>query len=178
MTRRVFFLPLGIFMALLAVLALRLFLVERGAAPELVPSVLIGRPAPPLDLPLLAGGTLTNADLNGRVTLVNFFASWCEPCHGEHPLLMELKKSGLRMTGIVYKDKPAAARKWLKEWGDPYQALALDGDGRAGIDFGVSGVPESYLIDKDGIVRFKQTGPLTMDVLRQRLLPLVAELRK
>jgi DsbE subfamily thiol:disulfide oxidoreductase len=149
--------------------------------PQLIPSPMIDKPAPAFDLPPLKTDKpgLASADLQGKVTLVSFFASWCIPCRTEHPLLMDLAASGkLRVVGINYKDKPEDALAWLGKLGDPYAAIGADRDGRVGIDFGVYGVPESYLIDKQGRIRFKQTGPFTPEDISKKLLPMVAELSK
>jgi cytochrome c biogenesis protein CcmG/thiol:disulfide interchange protein DsbE len=149
--------------------------------PSLVPSVMIDKEVPPFDLPALAAGKpgLRSTDLKGRLTLINFFASWCVPCRAEHPLLLELAKDKrIRIDGIAWKNKPEDAAGFLADLGDPYALTAADQSGRTGIDFGVYGVPESYLIDKDGRIRYRQVGPFTEDDIRTKLLPLVAELSK
>jgi DsbE subfamily thiol:disulfide oxidoreductase len=154
---------------------------QRGDTPDLIPSAMIGKPAPSFDLPALKTDKtgLRSTDLPGRVTLVNFFASWCLPCRAEHPLLVELAGTGkLRLVGIAYKDKPDDTLAWLGKLGDPYQALAVDQSGRTAIDFGVYGVPESYLIDRAGVIRFRQVGPFSRDDIQGKLLPLVAELSR
>ena len=111
--------------------------------------------------------------------LVNFFASWCVPCRAEHPLLLRIAESEqVPLYGIAYKDKPADAARFLAQLGDPYRAVGLDESGRTSIDFGVYGVPESYLIDKQGRIRFRQVGPITPDVISGQLKPLIAELAK
>lgn len=180
MRRLLFLLPIFVFSALVGFLALRLVLIERGNTPDLVPSVMINQPAPAFNLPPLLADKpgLKSANLEGHVTIINFFASWCVPCRAEHPLLAALKGKGATLAGIAYKNKSADATAWLEEMGDPYDALAADADGRTAIDFGLYGVPETYLVDKKGIVRFKQIGPLTPEVIRDRLLPLLQELRK
>lgn len=148
--------------------------------PDIVPSALIDRPAPPFALDAVAGSGrpgLVRADLIGRVTLLSVFASWCLPCLAEHPLLMGLAEDRrLRLVGIAYKDAPAATTGWLARQGDPYSAIGADTDGRVAIDFGVYGVPESYLIDPKGIIRYKQVGPLTAEVIERDILPLAAKL--
>lgn len=174
-------LPVLIFVVLAGFFGYRLLLIDKGDAPNMIPSVMIDKPVPAFDLPPLSDAKpgLKVADLQGKVTLINFFASWCVPCRAEHPLLMELAKTGkVALVGINYKDKPEDATAWLNRLGDPYAALAADRDGRTGIDFGVYGVPESYLIDKNGRIRFKQTGPFTPEDITGKLLPLVAELNK
>jgi len=149
--------------------------------PSLVASVMIDKPAPDFNLPPLAIGSpgLKSADLKGHVTLVNFFASWCVPCRAEHPLLLSLAQDKrLEIDGIAYKNKPADAAGYLAELGNPYARIVLDQPGRTAIDFGVYGVPESYLIDRDGRIRFRQVGPLTEAVIEGQLKPLIAELSK
>jgi DsbE subfamily thiol:disulfide oxidoreductase len=180
-THRLSLIPLTAFAVLAGFFVWRLALIEQGRTPELVPSVLIGKPTPAFNLPPLLPGApnLKTTDLKGKVTLLNFFASWCVPCRAEHPVLATLKDvKGLTLVGIDYEDKPEAARDWLKKAGNPYAALAADRDGHAGIDFGLTGVPESYLIDKQGVIRFKQTGPLTPEIVQMQILPLAAELNR
>ena len=170
--------PLLGFAVLVAIFLYRLHLVEEGFAPSLIPSVMINKPAPQFALaPLEAGGPgFSTADLKGKLTLVNFFASWCGPCREEHPVLAELPKNVV-LVGVSYKDRPEDTKAWLAELGNPYKTVALDLHGQAGLDFGVYGVPETYLIDRDGVIRFKQTGPLTADIIKNTLLPLVARLQ-
>jgi DsbE subfamily thiol:disulfide oxidoreductase len=178
-------LPLVVFVVLVGFFAWRLVLITRGDAPNLIPSVMIDKPAPPFDLPPLMADRpgATAADFSGTLTLINFFSSWCIPCRAEHPLLVGLMtqpavKGKLRLVGIDYKDKPEDGRGWLSRLGDPYQAIGMDRDGRVGIDFGVYGVPESYLIDGQGRIRYKQVGPFTPEDIQSKLLPLLAELSK
>ncbi|HEX3349105.1 MAG TPA: DsbE family thiol:disulfide interchange protein [Acetobacteraceae bacterium] len=133
--------------------------------PRGVPSMIIDKPVPPFDLPDESGAKLTNADLaTGRPVLVNFFASWCEPCVEEAPVLMQMKQRGVPIYGIAYKDKPNATLGFLRGHGNPYARIAMDEPGRVAIDWGLYGVPESYLIDGQGIVRWRYVGPLTADV--------------
>lgn len=141
-------------------------------------SPLIGKPAPGLLLDGVAGSGapgLSSADIQGKVVIVNVFASWCTPCRIEHPLLIELARAHL-VVGINYKDKPEAARAFLDELGNPYARIGADGDGRAGIDWGITGVPETYVVDAQGIVVWKIGGPLTPDIVSAELLPLLARL--
>jgi cytochrome c biogenesis protein CcmG, thiol:disulfide interchange protein DsbE len=168
--------PLVIFFVLLAFLWVGL-----GRDPREVPSPLIGKPAPAFALARLheAGARLSNEDLKGKVWLLNVWASWCVSCRAEHPLLMQLAASKIvPIYGLDYKDKPDAGRAWLAQNGNPYTASAVDLDGRVGIDYGVYGVPETFLVDKQGVVRYKQIGPLTPEALREKILPLVRELSK
>jgi cytochrome c biogenesis protein CcmG, thiol:disulfide interchange protein DsbE len=149
--------------------------------PTLVPSVMIGKSAPDFALPPLGAGMpgLKSAELKGHVTLINFFASWCVPCRAEHPLLVDLAQDKrLEIDGIAYKNKPDDTNAYLAELGNPYARVVLDQGGRTAIDFGVYGVPESYLIDRDGRIRFRQVGPLTEAVIEGQLKPLIAELSK
>lgn len=173
--------PLAIFAVLLGFLGYRLFLVERGFAPDLIPPALINKPAPKFGLPSLFANDppLQTKDLKGKVTLVNFFASWCVPCKVEHPYLSQVTRgTRIELIGVVYKDRPEDASLWLAELGDPYKTVVIDAEGRTGIDFGVYGLPESYLIDKQGVIRFKQTGPLTPDVIETQLIPLANSLNR
>ena len=173
-------LPLLAFAVLAGFLIWRLHLADVGITPNLIPSVLIDKPAPAFDLPPLLTGErgFKTADLRGKVTLVNFFASWCVPCREEHEFLPQITKAGIPLIGINYKDRPEDAKAWLAELGDPYRIIAVDANGRTAIDFGVYGVPESYLIDKQGVIRFKQTGPLTPDIIQNQLIPLAEKLSK
>ncbi|MFC7475662.1 DsbE family thiol:disulfide interchange protein [Dankookia sp. GCM10030260] len=146
--------------------------------PKGVPSALIGKPAPDFTLAPLEGAdrpALSSANLRGGAgpVLVNFFASWCVPCVIEHPQLMKLAKQGVPVLGVAYKDKPADALAFLKKHGTPYARLGTDLPGRVAIDWGLYGVPETYLIDKTGVIRWRWAGPLTEDTLAQELLPLL-----
>ena len=168
--------PLGIFLVLVGFLAVGLRL-----DPREVPSPLVGKPAPAFELPVLqqADRKFTPADMRGKVWLLNVWASWCESCRDEHPLLVNLSKQGvLPILGLNYKDKGADAERWLAQFGNPYQLSAVDADGRIGIDYGVYGVPETYLIDAEGVIRYKQIGAITPAILEQKILPLAAALKK
>lgn len=149
--------------------------------PKTIPSVLIDKPAPEFDLPPLPGkdNGLSRADLGGEPALVNVFASWCVACRVEHPILMEMQKSGeVPIYGLNYKDRPDEALSWLDRFGDPYDRIGSDVNGRVGIDFGVYGVPETFVIDRNGVIVDKVIGPITPQILREKLRPLLAELRK
>lgn len=153
--------PLAIFAALAGVFALR---VSDGADRSVVPSALIDAPAPQVALPPLLDALpgLSPALFEGRVSLVNVFASWCAPCRVEHPLLMQIADTeGLQVIGLNYKDRIPAARDFLAELGNPYGAIGVDTDGRAGIEWGVYGVPETFVVGPDGAIRAKHVGPLT-----------------
>ncbi|HEX4301214.1 MAG TPA: DsbE family thiol:disulfide interchange protein [Rhizomicrobium sp.] len=174
MKRLFYILPVLVFLGL-AIFLLRSL---KGPPPAEIPSVLVDHPAPRLTLPPLDTRTqgLRPADLAqpGRVTLVNIFASWCIPCREEAPQLAQLARArGVRLIGIAYKDKPEAARAFLDEVGNPFERVALDADGRAGIEWGTSGVPETFVIDGHGIVRAR-FGPLSADNLVLELLPAIA----
>ena len=171
-----FLIPLGIFIVLVGFLAVGLKL-----DPREVPSPLVGKPAPDFKLALLSdsGKQLTPADLRGKVWLFNVWASWCASCRQEHELLLDLAKQGsVPIYGMDYKDQPADAQAVLNRYGNPYVETVVDLDGRAGINYGVYGVPETYLIDRNGIIRYKHTGPLTVEVLSKKILPLVKELQQ
>ena len=144
--------------------------------PRLVPSPLIGKAAPAFDLPTLDGQPprLTTADLKGAPVLVNFFASWCAGCQEEHPYLMQLGQSGqVRLLGIDYKDAESDLRPWLEHKGNPYGLILSDLEGRAGIDWGVYGVPETFVVDAQGKILFKQVGPMTPEVFARDIQPLL-----
>ncbi len=174
MKRFWFLIPLAAFLALAVILAVGL---KRD--PREVPSPLIGKPAPGFALPRLddPSKTIRLEDLRGKVWILNVWASWCVACRVEHPLLMEFAKKGLApIYGLDYKDERADAMAWLARFGNPYDASLVDADGRVGIDFGVYGVPETFVIDRDGIIRLKHIGPLTPDVLATKIEPLLKKL--
>ncbi len=168
--------PLGIFIVLVVFLAIGL-----TRDPHEIPSPLIGKPAPAFTAPRLheSGRTFSAKDMLGQVWLLNTWASWCVACRQEHPILMEFAKTKtLPIIGLDYKDPEADGLKWLARFGDPYDLSVTDRDGRIGIDYGVYGVPESFLIDKAGVIRYKQIGPVTEETLRDKILPLIRALQK
>lgn len=170
-----FLLPLGVFALLLVFLLIGLRL-----DPREVPSPLIGKPAPAFALPQLdkPEQRIASDDLLGKVWVLNVFASWCAPCRIEHPLVTELASRKLApVYGLNYKDKTGDATAWLAQLGDPYAAVLVDADGRTGIDFGVYGVPETFVIDRLGTVRLKHIGPLTPDAVSERIIPLLTKLQ-
>jgi cytochrome c biogenesis protein CcmG/thiol:disulfide interchange protein DsbE len=170
-----YLIPLAVFVVMVIFLAIGLKL-----DPREVPSPFIGKPAPAFTLPQVAdaGKTLSPADFKGQVALVNVWASWCVSCRQEHPVLLELARKNLvPIYGLNYKDAREDAQAWLKQFGNPYTASAFDADGRVGIDWGVYGVPETFVIDRDGIIRHKQTGPITPEILENTLLPLIRQLQ-
>jgi cytochrome c biogenesis protein CcmG/thiol:disulfide interchange protein DsbE len=175
--------PLLLFAAMAMMFA---FALTKGD-PSKLPSALIGKPAPPLALtaieglqdgaravPLLTSDTLRQ----GEVTVVNFWASWCGPCVDEHPLLVELaQRTGVRLVGINYKDAAANARRFLGRYGNPFTAIGADTTGRTAIEWGVYGMPETFIVDKEGRIAFKHVGPLTPDAIQRNVLPTLAKLR-
>lgn len=168
--------PVIIFLILVIFLGRGLFM-----DPGLVPSPLIGKPVPQFDLPPVQGRTLglENANLRGEVSLVNVFASWCTACRTEHPLLMRLAASAtVPVHGLNYKDKPEDASAWLDSMGDPYTRTGADINGRAGIDWGVYGVPETFVIDREGKIAYKHIGPISEADWDNTLLPLVQRLQR
>ena len=171
-----YLLPLGIFVALMLLLGVGLSL-----NPREVPSPLIGKPAPAFQLPQLhqPEKTLSSRELQGKVWVLNVWASWCVACREEHPVLADFARSGIApVYGLNYKDQRNDAVAWLKRYGDPYQASMFDADGRVGIDYGVYGVPETYVIDRQGVIRYKRIGPVTPEIVQKKIAPLVAELNR
>jgi cytochrome c biogenesis protein CcmG/thiol:disulfide interchange protein DsbE len=168
------FLPLFLF----ALLALTLF---RGLSldPTEIPSALIDRPLPAFSLPTLGGDAmLSPADVTGSVALLNVWATWCVSCRVEHPYLQQLAEQGVTIYGLNYKDEDADALRWLEELGDPYRLTIADREGTLGLDLGVYGAPETYLLDAAGVVRYRHVGVIDEDVWRTVLEPLYLELRK
>lgn len=176
---RVLMWPLAIF----AVVALLFAFALRGGDPSSLPSALIGRPAPAIDLPALEGlsdgvrsiGPFASADLaKGQVSVVNFWASWCAPCIQEHPLLVALKeRTGVRLYGINYKDRAAAARRFLGRYGNPFVAVGVDANGRAAIEWGVTGMPETFILNGRGEITYKHVGPISVETLETRIIPAI-----
>lgn len=166
---------------LFGVIAIALY-VGLGLNPREIPSVLIDKQVPEFTLPAVKGGELglASADLKaGEPTMVNVFASWCVPCRAEHPFLMALKDEGaIAIHGLNYKDKPDQARRFLDELGDPYERTGDDRDGRVGIDWGVYGVPETFIVDGQGRIRLKHIGPITARAMEEQIRPLIKQLRE
>jgi cytochrome c biogenesis protein CcmG/thiol:disulfide interchange protein DsbE len=171
-----FVIPLVLFLALVVFLAIGL-----GRDPHLVPSALINKAAPDFALPELREPTriITPQQMRGKVWLLNVWGSWCPACREEHPYLIEIARSGaVPIYGLSWKDKREDALATLSELGDPYVLNMSDFDGRVAIDYGITGAPETYLIDKNGIIRYKEVGQLNPEVMKQKILPLVQELNR
>jgi len=168
--------PLILFILLVAFLAIGL-----NRDPHEVPSPLIGKPAPNFEIGQLADSqkTFSPESMKGKVWMLNVWASWCVACREEHPLLIEFSKTKtLPIIGLDYKDQRADAMTMLSREGNPYALNAFDGNGRVGIDYGVYGVPETYIIDKTGVIRYKNIGPITPEILKAKIAPLIAELNQ
>jgi cytochrome c biogenesis protein CcmG/thiol:disulfide interchange protein DsbE len=171
-----FWLLIGGFLVLVGLLAVGLRL-----DPREVPSPLIGKPAPAFELPLLQqpDKSFSQKDMLGTVWVMNVWASWCPPCLVEHPVVSEIARSGIApVVGLNYKDAREDALPWLKRNGDPFKVIVYDAAGRIAIDYGVYGVPETYVIDRKGIIRYKRVGPLTPEIVQQKVRPLIEELSK
>ncbi|QND51154.1 DsbE family thiol:disulfide interchange protein [Phyllobacterium sp. 628] len=178
------FLPLVLFVVLAGIFAFQLAL---GRDESVIPSALIGKPAPNLTLPALAGLTKNGVAVPGidptsfkdQLTLVNVFGSWCVPCRAEHPLLMQLAKDKrFRLAGLNYKDKDDNALKFLGELGNPFDLVGVDASGRAGIEWGVYGVPETFLVGRDGTILYKHVGPFSEASIRDDLMPVIEKALK
>ncbi len=171
---RRYLLPLALFLVLAGFLAVGLKL-----DPREVPSPLVGKPAPDFKAPTLARpeATIARADMAGKVWMLNVWASWCGACRDEHPVLVDFAKRGVApIYGLNYKDQRADGLGWLQKFGNPYADSIFDADGRIGIDYGVYGVPETFVIDKQGVIRYKHIGPVTPEVVRTKLEPLLKQL--
>jgi len=174
--RPAFLAPLAAFAAIAVLLAAGLTL-----NPREIPSPLIGKPVPQFDLPPVRGRALglQTSDLKGEVSIVNVFASWCVSCKEEHPVFMQMQRERLvPIHGLNYKDRPEDAQKWLDDMGDPYMRTGADIDGRVAIEWGVYGVPETFVIDREGRIAYKHIGPVTPKLLDETLRPLIASLRQ
>ena len=173
---RRFLLPLGLFFSLVFLLGVGLRL-----NPQEIPSPLIGKPAPAFALAQLAAPdkTFGPQDMQGQVWLLNVWASWCGPCRDEHPVLLDFsRQASAPVVGLNYTDQRRDSANWLAQFGDPYLLSVFDGDGRVGMDYGVYGVPETFVIDKRGVIRMKHVGPVTPAVIRDKLMPLIKELNR
>ncbi|OYU15344.1 MAG: DsbE family thiol:disulfide interchange protein [Alphaproteobacteria bacterium PA4] len=177
MNRILFLLPVGAFIALVAFFAIGL-----TKDPKVLPSQLIDRPLPQFALPGIAdqpggGPGFASAAFTGEPRLLNIFASWCAACPQEHPVLTRISGEGFPVYGIAWKDKPQDSRDWIARFGNPYRQIAADETGRTAIDLGVTGVPETFIVDKRGRVRFKQIGPISPEVWEKTIRPLMQQLR-
>ncbi len=173
MKRLLFIAPVIAFVALVGVFGYGL-----TQDPKKLPSALIDRPLPAFDLPgITPGGGFASASLKGEPMLLNVFASWCAACPQEHPMLTRISGEGVPVYGLAWKDKPQDTRDWIERFGNPYRRIAADEAGRTAIDLGVTGVPETFILDKKGRVRFKQIGPISPEDWDGTLKPLIARLR-
>jgi cytochrome c biogenesis protein CcmG/thiol:disulfide interchange protein DsbE len=171
-----FLLPLGLFIALVLFLGVGL-----NRDPREIPSPFINKPAPAFKVSQLGepAQSISPQDMIGKVWLLNVWASWCVSCRQEHPVLMEFSRTGVvPIIGLDYKDGRSDGQGWLAQFGNPYQVSAFDSDGRVGIDYGVYGVPETFVIDKKGVIRLKHVGPVTQQVIAEKLMPLIKELNR
>lgn len=172
MRRILLFLPLALF-----VLLGLLFWRGLGQDPSFMPAALAGKPLPEFEMPTLEGQTVRSADLHGRIALINVWATWCPTCAVEHAYLGELARTGVLIYGVNYKDDPDAARAWLAEKGNPYALNIVDREGRLGLDLGVTGAPETYLLDAGGVVRMRRQGVVDARVWEQEFAPLIRALQ-
>ena len=177
MNRLVFIVPIIAFMALVGVFGIGL-----TKDPKELPSQLIDRPLPYFALPGIAavpggGPGLTSTDLKGQPLLLNVFASWCAACPQEHPVLTRIGTEGFAVFGVAWKDKPQDTRDWIARFGNPYKAVAADETGRTAIDLGITGVPETFIVDRTGRVRYKQVGPISPEIWEATIKPLMIKLR-
>lgn len=180
--RAVYMVPLSVFLVLAVYFAIGL-----TKDPKVIPSALIDKPVPEFSLPPIDNGTpqgygkgfSSNHLKAGGISVVNVFASWCLPCRAEHPLITQLARMNVaKVYGLNFKDAPKSALKWLKELGDPYAAIGADSKGRVGIDWGVYGIPETFVVDGAGKIRFKHVGPLNGDILENQILPVIEKLKR
>ena len=169
-------LPLIAFMALAALLFVGVQM-NSGKDTSAIPSPLIGKPAPTLKLPELPmpESRIALNELQGQAFVLNVWGSWCVSCRVEHPVITEMARSGIVIVGYNYKDTPEDAGRWLEQFGNPFALIVQDTDGRAALDWGIYGAPETFVIDANGIVRFKHVGPLTTDIVAEKILPLLKE---
>lgn len=179
MARLKLFLPLIIFVLLAALFLVMQQRMQRGEYdPQALPAARLNQPLPDFSLPsLVAGGVVKSTDLRGQVALINVWATWCPSCHYEHPYLMTLAEQGVVIYGVDYKDSTAEARAWLEQKGNPYRTVIEDREGRLGLDLGVTGAPETYVIDASGVIRFRFQGPLDQKVWDEHFAPLLSQLQ-
>jgi cytochrome c biogenesis protein CcmG/thiol:disulfide interchange protein DsbE len=172
--------PVAVFAVIAAILGYMLLELKDGRRdPRYVPSPLVGQSAPQFALagPEGIDTSLSRADLDGRITVVNIFASWCVPCLAEHPIMTRLGADPrVQLAGINYRDAPSDARGWLAQHGNPYDRIGADRDGRVGLDWGITGVPETFIVGPDGVIRYHHRGPVTPQILEEQILPAIAEI--
>ena len=176
MRRLIYLVPL----VLVAALGI-FFYFQLGNDPQKLPSALLDKPLPVFSLPPIegqSGNGLSNVSLDGKVALLNVWASWCPPCHAEHPILMSIAQTGMPIYGVNYKDKPEDAARFLTQLGNPYVAIGSDRDGKLAIDLGVYGYPETFIVDRKGIIRYRHAGPINKPDWDKTLLPIVQKLQK
>ncbi len=179
MKRAVFVVPVVLFALLVLIMAMLLTDSERIANPARLPSPLVGKPLPEFDLPAVSAsvpGGLSSHVIRGQVSVVNIFASWCGPCIIEHPSITQLARQGIPVYGISYRDDPVDTERWLRKHGNPYRAVGNDRNARASMEWGVTGVPETFLIDADGRVAHKHVGPIMPHMLEDEILPRLRKL--
>lgn len=178
MQRLIVVLPVALFVGLIGLMISLLTNDERNEDLSRLPSPLVGKPAPVFDLPPVNAeipGGFATSDLTAQVSLINVFASWCVPCLAEHPYITRLAEQGVPVYGINHRDRPEDAATWLRRHGNPYTAVGADLDARASLDLGVTGVPETFIINAQGVITYKHTGPITADTLRKKILPKLQE---
>jgi len=176
-----FLIPLAVLIVLVAVFSKRLVDVDGGIDPSFIPSVLLDREVPEFALAPLPGRgkALATQDLSGGISLINIWGSWCVACLAEHPLLMELaRQNTIPIHGIAWRDNPQAALAWLSRHGDPYERIGLDPDSQTAIAFGVTGAPETFIVDSEGMIRYKHIGPISADAWSNTIEPLIRSLEQ
>ena len=181
MKRFILITPIIVFSIIIAVLTVMTLQTKEGRNPSLVPSALLGKQAPKIELPVVTSnipGGFKGSDLVGRVSMVNIFSSWCVPCLTEHPQISWLAANALPIYAINYRDNASDASSWLKKHGNPYVAVGFDPEGRASLEWGVSGVPETFIINARGIITYKHVGPITKKILTETILPKIQEAKR
>jgi len=181
MKRFILITPIIFFTIIIAVLTVLTLQTKEGRNPSLIPSALIGKKAPKIGLPVVAKhipGGFKGSDLIGRVSMVNVFSSWCVPCLAEHPQISWLAANGFPIYAINHRDNASDASSWLKKHGNPYVAVGFDPKGRASLEWGVSGIPETFIVNAKGIVTYKHVGPITEKKLKEIILPKIQEARR
>ena len=181
MKRFILIIPIIVFIIIIAVLSVMTLQTKEGRNPSIVPSALLGKEAPNIELPMLARnipGGFKGSDLVGRVNIVNVFSSWCVPCLVEHPQISWLATNGFPIYAINHRDNVSDASNWLKKHGNPYVAVGFDPEGTASLEWGVGGVPETFIINASGIITYKHIGPITKEILKEKILPKLHEAKR